>query len=320
MHRLLRLGIALSLLLTPLVLTNQPAGAATGAAAMPPRADGKRITVLVHGFDREADQDCAGGWKSAKDLLVANGWTSVYTFGYYSGDKNCDLKVEGTTDTRIQEVGRQLAWTIYYFWSGNGVAVDIMAHSMGGLVSRAAIEGTRRYGAAVAADALPAVAPLDAQPQEFGATAWPSGWPPYVYIEDIVTLGTPHKGIDSILGGTLCPFTHEQCSDMKAGSGFLSWLGGLKSSAMGTDYTLLGSAYDDTVGDNSSTKGFDSDVSHVALYYKDANGNTISHAEIRTEKTTAYDAKWRNLDSSGRGYYSPPLVQGLYGLFNHMMY
>lgn len=316
MHRLLRLGVALGLVLTTLVLTNQ----AGHAAAAPPRADGKRITVLVHGFDREADQDCAGGWKSAKDLLTANGWTNVYTFGYYNGDKNCDLKVNGTTDTRIQEVGRQLAWTIYYFWSGHGVAVDIMAHSMGGLVSRAAIEGVRRYGAAFAGEAMPELAPLDAQPMELGTTAWPSGWPPYLYIEDIVTLGTPHKGIDSILGGTLCPLTHEQCSDMRAGSGFLSWLGGLKSSAMGTDYTLLGSAYDDTVGDNSSTKGFDSDVSHVALYYKSASGDTISHSEIRTEKSVAYDAKWRNLDSSGRGWYSPPLVQGMYGLYNHMTY
>ncbi|MFI6322427.1 esterase/lipase family protein [Nonomuraea sp. NPDC050556] len=306
MQRLPRLLIALGLLLTSLVATAQPGS----AAAAPPRADGHRITLLVHGFDREADQDCAGGWKSAKDLLLANGWTDVYTFGYYGGDKNCDLKFDGTTDTRIQEVGRQLAWTVYYFYSGRGVAIDIMAHSMGGLVTRAAIEGVRRYGAAVAATDV----------STLSASAWPSGWPPYLYIEDVVTLGTPHKGIDSILGGTLCPFTHEQCSDMKAGSGFLSWLGGLKSSAMGTDYTILGSAYDDTVGDNSSTKGFDSDVSHVALYYKNASGDTISHSEMRTEKSSAYDAKWRNLDSSGRGYYSPPLIQGMYGLYNHMMY
>lgn len=303
MQRLPRLVIALGLLLTSLVATAQPGS----AAAAPGRADGHRITLLVHGFDREADQDCAGGWKSAKDLLLANGWTDVYTFGYYGGDKNCDIKFDGTTDTRIQEVGRQLAWTVYYLYSGRGVAIDIMAHSMGGLVTRAAIEGVRRYGAAVSASSL-------------DASAWPDGWPPYLYIEDVVTLGTPHKGIDSILGGTLCPFTHEQCSDMKAGSGFLSWLGGLKSSAMGTDYTILGSAYDDTVGDNSSTKGFDSDVSHVALYYKNASGDTINHSEMRSEKSSAYDAKWRNLDSSGRGWYSPPLVQGMYGLYNHMQY
>lgn len=308
MHKLRRLGIALILVISAVAFTGQPAHAA------PSRADGKRLTLLVHGFDREADPNCAGGWKSAKDLLVANGWTTVYTFGYYTGATNCDVKVDGTTDTRIQEVGRQLAWTVYYFWSSQNVAIDIMAHSMGGLVSRAAIEGVRRYGAAVSTADLPQVNAL----ADAGIAAWPSGWPPYLYIEDIVTLGTPHKGIDGILEG--CALTHEQCSDMRGGSGFLSWLGGLKSSAMGTDYTLLGSAHDDTVDGESAVKNWDSDVSHAAVYDKASDGDTISHSEMRTEKATAFDAEWRNLDDHGKGWYNPPLVQGMYGLYNHMRY
>ncbi|MGP3955878.1 esterase/lipase family protein [Nonomuraea sp. 3N208] len=308
MHKLRRLGIALILAICAVAVTGQPAHAAPG------RADGKRITVLVHGFDREADVNCAGGWKSAKDLLTANGWTNVYTFGYYTGATNCDVKVDGTTDTRIQEVGRQLAWTVYYYWSGHGVAIDIMAHSMGGLVSRAAIEGVRRYGAAVSAADLPQLASL----ADVGTAAWPSGWPPYLYIEDIVTLGTPHKGISGVLEA--CALTHEQCSDMREGSGFLSWLGGLKSSEMGTDYTLLGSGYDDTVSGESAVKSWDSDVSHAAVYYKASDGDTITHTEMRSEKSTAFDAVWRNLDDSGTGYYNPPLVQGMYGIYNHMLY
>ncbi|WP_345573023.1 hypothetical protein [Nonomuraea rosea] len=295
--------------LSTMVVIGQPAHAAPG------RADGKRVTLLVHGFDREADVNCAGGWSSAKDLLNANGWANVYTFGYYNGATNCDLRVDGTTDTRIQEVGRQLAWTVYYFWSSGGVAIDIMAHSMGGLVSRAAIEGVRRYGVASVSSAdLPQGKSL----ADVSTMAWPSGWPPYLYIEDIVTLATPHKGISGVLEA--CALTHEQCSDMREGSGFLSWLGGLKSSAMGTDYTLLGSGYDDTVSGESAVKSWDNDVSHAAVYYKAADGDTISHTEMRSEKATAFDAVWHNLGDTGTGYYSPPLIQGMYGLYNHMLY
>ncbi|MDR8412535.1 hypothetical protein MTP10_27870 [Nonomuraea sp. 3-1Str] len=311
MHRLLRCGLAA--IMSSVVAAAALAVTAPPASAAPSRGDGQRVTLLVHGFDREADTNCASSWKNARDLLLANGWTDVRTFGYYNKSTNCDIKFNGTTDTRIQEIGRQLAWTVYSSYSSQGVPVDIMAHSMGGLIAKAAIEGVNRYGVAAAAPDIDAVS-MDAQ--SVGATAVPSGWPPYLYIEDIVTLATPHKGIDTALVD-VCSLTHEQCSDMRDGSGFLKWLGAQPPSQMGTDYTFLASSYDDTVAKGSATNG--NTAHHWALYTKNADGGTLSHTAMRTTATGEWQASWGgSKTASGSGStYAPPLVRAMEALFSH---
>ena len=110
MHRLVRSGLSLPLvgvLVAAALIATAPA-----ASAAPAREDGQRVTLLVHGFDREADTNCASSWKDAKNLLNANGWGEVRTFGYYNKATNCDIRYQGTTDSRIQEIGRQFAWTV----------------------------------------------------------------------------------------------------------------------------------------------------------------------------------------------------------------
>src|SRR5437868_1421287 len=144
----------------------------TRVAAPPHRADGKsRPVIFVHGFDREADTNCAAAWKNARIVLRKHHWKArSYTFGYYGRDRNCNMHAKGTTDTRIQDVGAALARRIYKHFTSKGVAVDIVAHSMGGLVAKAAIQGTNKYGG---------------QSRK---------WPSRLYVEDVVTLGTPHLG------------------------------------------------------------------------------------------------------------------------------
>lgn len=312
MQRLIRGGLAAVMVIAALFITAPPALAAPG------RADGNRITVLIHGFDREADTNCSANWTNAKNLLNNNGWANVYTFGYYGGDTNCDVEFAGTTDTRIQEVGRQFAWTAYYFWSGHGVPIDVIAHSMGGLIALAAIEGVNRYGVA-AAEAVPDVSALNVDMQDVGAAAWPSGWPPYLYIEDIVTLGTPHQGASSALVD-VCAITHEQCSDMRPGSGFLSWLGGQPRSQMGTDYTYLGSQGDQSVYPESATNGYSAD--HWADYYPAADGDVLTHTELKNDATSSdFNAWYRNYPAAkAYGSYSPPLVHAMYAIYNHRAY
>lgn len=79
-------------------------------------------------------------------------------------DVNCARKVNGNLDTRIQELGRRLAWDIYKHYSRHGKKVDVVGHSMGGQVIRAAITGVNKYGSS-------------------------SKWPDYLYVEEVVTLG-----------------------------------------------------------------------------------------------------------------------------------
>jgi hypothetical protein len=75
MRRLARSGLALSLV--GAVVAAALIATAPAASAAPARGNGHRVTVMVHGFDREADISCSGAWNSAKNLLNANGWGDV---------------------------------------------------------------------------------------------------------------------------------------------------------------------------------------------------------------------------------------------------
>ncbi|HUR03967.1 MAG TPA: hypothetical protein VM347_15585 [Nonomuraea sp.] len=310
MHRSLRSGLALPLV-GAMIAAALIATAPAASAAAPARGDGHRITLMVHGFDREADTNCASSWKDAKNLLNANGWGDVVTFGYYNKATNCDLRLQGTTDTRIQEIGRQFAWTVYYLYSSHDVAIDVVTHSMGGLVAKAAIEGVNRYGVG---KTPPDLSGLTVDKNNIGATVWPIAWPPYLYIEDMVTISTPHQGIGSALV-TACAITHEQCSDMRPGSGFLSWLGKQPLSQMGTDYTFLASNHDDTVSVDSATNK--RTAHHWALYDKNADGGTLSHTAMRTTSTGEWQASWGGqLSDEGSGSYPAPLLRMMDGLYD----
>jgi triacylglycerol esterase/lipase EstA (alpha/beta hydrolase family) len=266
-------------------------------AAPPRRADGKtRPIILVHGFDREADTNCAAAWRNARIVLKKHAWQArSYTFGYYGRARNCDMHAKGTTDTRIQTVGAALARRIYKHFTSKGVAVDIVAHSMGGLVAKAAIQGTNKYGKT--------------------SLKWPS----HLYVEDVVTLGTPHRGAN-FAGG--CAITHEQCSDMRPrSSGFLKWVGSRPQSQMGTDYTFVTSTGDDTVPQSSATDG------HSGPHwvrYEETRGKEITHSGLRQtgpKPTKLWNATWRNRDGKQHsGKVESPLVHTLAALYRHSGY
>ncbi|MCW2917293.1 MAG: hypothetical protein JWN52_5361 [Actinomycetia bacterium] len=210
-------------------------GAANAAA--PKRKNSNTETIyLVHGIKDPSKvgnagyYNCGDLWSNAKWTLRHEGWKGNFrTFGYYGRDSNCDKKVNGTYNSRIQWVGLQLAWDIYNNYSRHGKSVDVLAHSMGGLVIRAAITGV----------------------QKKAKTQW-GKFPPYLYVEDAVTLSTPHSGTN---WATACLIAdgYEQCSDMRPKSGFLKWLNQNPQSNMGTDWTLIGSSDDDTVTSGSAT-------------------------------------------------------------------
>jgi triacylglycerol esterase/lipase EstA (alpha/beta hydrolase family) len=255
----LRRVLAPLLLALSLVL----AGAlASPASAAPTRNDSQNEAVyFVHGYSKDANSNCAG-WNAAMTKFRSLGWTGAFhTIGYYSGDTNCGVRIASTgTDTSIMELGRLLAWDIYNRHSKYGQSVDVVAHSMGGLVLRAAITGTSR-----------------------GL----SGWPAYIYVEDAVTIGTPHNGASSLLTG-LC--NSVQCAQMRKGSSFLTSLADNAQAAGGTDWTMIGTEDDDTVMVESATTE-SGGAGHYVWYY---SGQGLEHTVEPGNVSGTYRNRYMN--------------------------
>jgi hypothetical protein len=159
-----------------------------------------------------------------------------WTYCYYSTDTGCDLLSLGDRNRSVKDVGADLAWEIYDHYSKYNVAVDVVGHSMGGLVARAALTGVSRGDPA---------------------------FPPYLYVEDVVTLSSPHRGAPS---ASLCLF--QQCVDMRAGSAFHNWLFDAPQGASGTDWTVI---------------GFDDDLTMPVWSSVPDNMTAVSHKHISAE-------------------------------------
>jgi hypothetical protein len=162
------------------------------------------------------------------------------TVAFYYRDKHCNTNISlngspakrhrvvargahkrgsHTSNAPIAHLAYHLAWNIYDTYSKQGRPVDVIAHSMGGLIIRYAVAATQRH--------------------EFD-------FPPYLLVEDVVTMGTPHGG----LRGDIPQDISEEVNEMTPGSKLLK---GLERNAWnpqardGTDWLTMGSAADDTV-------------------------------------------------------------------------
>jgi triacylglycerol esterase/lipase EstA (alpha/beta hydrolase family) len=130
-----------------------------------------RPILFIHGFNPFGlGEDCKDDWAIMETALRAQGFTGpMSTLGYYFDDPNCDVMTSphGSILTPIQDLAKDLAWSIYNSYSSQGVSVDVVAHSMGGLMTRYAL-----YRIAV------------------GDTSYP----PFLKIAHVATLGTPYTG------------------------------------------------------------------------------------------------------------------------------
>ena len=206
------------------------------AQAAPARTDNNTNAVyFVHGFTTAAAHNCQEAWGPAMAGLAARGWRGpLRSWGYYAGNTGCTSNYPGGVGTPISEAGRQLAWHLYDQHTSRGEKVDVVAHSMGGLVVRAALHGVSTRA---------------------------SGFPDRLYVEDVVTLSTPHQGTHWAYGCVV----YRQCRDMLPGSAFLRSLGQGPQSSIGTDWTLIGADDDDTVTTGSAT-GMTANVGHRIEY------------------------------------------------------
>lgn len=280
-----RLVSVLLAVLTTLAISGATAAAASSgntpgkAAAAPARDDSTNEPVyFLKGYlgasSDATGTDCLDGWRPARDLMRNEGWSGpLHLVGYYKGDINCDVEIAaGDKNVSIKELGRLLAWDIYDNYSKNGQSVDLIGHSMGGLIAQAAITGVEQK--------------LE-------------GWPDYIYVEDAVTIAAPHRGLTFAYFCGLFERT-QQCRDMRPGSDFLDWAGNNPQSARGTDWTLIGSA-DDQYAYRSSLGMTQAD--HKVRYW--AGNEGWNHANINEQITGTFTMQYRNQPGTGLWEYDP---------------
>src|SRR5215472_7002062 len=124
------------------------------------------VTLFIHGFgqgafhatlndagqlatltmDNQVDCSDAHYWGTLPNYLRKLGYTGVFIkLAWYQNAVNCDdnLHKYGSYDEKRSwvDVGAALANYIYSNFTSKGIPVDIVAHSMGGVVARSAIWG-----------------------------------------------------------------------------------------------------------------------------------------------------------------------------------
>jgi pimeloyl-ACP methyl ester carboxylesterase len=242
-----------------------PVGAAGSAPPAAKAAPGEIPVLFVHGFDENSGKDCEDTFGEALGYFEASGRdrSSLVTVGYYSGDDRCDVDVTDDptdNDTRIKHIAAAFANHLYDQYTRQGQSVDIVAHSMGGLVTRVALLGS--------------------------AKGW-DGFPSEpILVDDVVTLATPHQGVRCEEDeGEDCPHS-DQWRSMDPDSTFMQVLHSPSHRldeewAAPYDWTFVGSAEDGVVSYGSAidkTRPAD----HKFGYQGGDQEGTISHSAVRT--------------------------------------
>jgi pimeloyl-ACP methyl ester carboxylesterase len=241
------------------------ATAALGLAVGAPAASAADAQLLlVHGHGDSADgKDCNGStWENALRYYQDAGGrerSSMTTIGYYPGDKGrCDAMIgdgKASNARPIQDIARDLAIYIDREYTSKGRPVNVIGHSMGGLIARVALLGS--------------------------AQGW-EGFPSKLDVDNVVTLSTPHQGVANPSADD-----DRQSQQMQPGSAFIDRLhengSGLGDDwADGTDWSLVGSHEDTTVEhDSGIDKGNFADQKYG---YQDDSGDAgeVDHGAVRT--------------------------------------
>jgi hypothetical protein len=240
-----------------------------GLAALPAAATAKdlnRPLILVHGHEADSGVSCNSTWKDLMAHYRFYGYKGPFhPVRYYTGDTTCsDYFGTGssprisssTSDTPIGTVANSFAWYVYNNFSSRGVAVNVLAHSMGGLIVRYAIDHVQKQY---------------------------SGWPPYIVAPSVVTFGTPHNGIEMgpFFAGCRASGDSHQCRQMDKSSSFIEYLRSNARNpqgAFGTWWSLAGSHADDTVDEGSA---IDMSVKYKMRW---ASGTSIEHSDFMHER------------------------------------
>ena len=211
-------------LLIALALAAMPAQAATHSKG--------NVTLFVHGFGagnvgwNPADRtltlantvDCSGYWGELPSLMRQQGYTGQFIFiSWYQNASNCDVNLHnwGTYDETLSwvDVGAALSQYIYKNFTSKGIPVDIVSHSMGGMVTRSAI-----YGASGKAPPFCYLTICDS-------------WSPPIDVGTAITAGSPHAGSNTSIVNICANLASNQriCKETLPGSNSETWINGTDS-------------------------------------------------------------------------------------------
>ncbi|HJQ43003.1 MAG TPA: hypothetical protein VJ831_07960 [Jatrophihabitantaceae bacterium] len=210
---LLLAGVAM---LTTVVARPQVSVAATRDAMAP--------LVVVHGY---SDLSCPGF-----DVQTAMAGPALFAWNhgeymrpfvpisYYTCDFN-GVDITGghraTANTDLRVVAKQLAWWVHDNYTVRGHTVELIGHSMGGLIIRYAL---------------------------FKVATHTTGWPSTLLVQDAIGVSTPNAGM--VMG---CPTM--QCTQLSIGSALVKELAVPAAQnpqgTGGTDWTMIGGSSCDVV-------------------------------------------------------------------------
>lgn len=234
--------------------------------------------IFVHGYNNSLGCPSVDEtmWNNLKADLVEDGWTGPKrAIGFYSCDKNvaandwidthgshsvyyatspcspvCSTHEYGTSghlshnrNTDLRHLAYHLAWFIYDNYSKFGQNVQIVAHSMGGLIVRWMLYA-----------------------EQNNATIGQGVFPPVLYVQDIYTVSTMHNGVFyAFLGSTW------EAQQMQSGSSFITAINATSSgrnpqATGGTDWTTMGNYPADSDLVVSDTSAVHMDGGHKLLY------------------------------------------------------
>ena len=234
---------------------------ALGATGCEPRASRKDRTILfVHGWQAfGSGTDCKGTFGALEANLKAQGFTGkMITVGYYDSDTNCDVNLRnwGSIDnsTSWKDLGKAFSKYVHDTFSAKNQPVDVVSHSMGGLIVRGAVQG---------------------------AQAKDSGFSQPLMVEDVATLAAPFAG--AAWYSNLCLWG--QCAGLKPGASDIKWLATNPNpqGSGGTEWTAFGSTNDDVVPWDSALSIGVPDaqkVKYSSLEHSDYMGNGTCQARV----------------------------------------
>lgn len=293
--------------------------------------------ILLHGFSVSSAQNCNTStmWGTVESYFASNGYPKTVSLGFYNKDTNCSASIrgesshcsgwydsggnDGTVNEDIRHVTCLLAWYIWDHYTSNGVTVAVVAHSMGGILIRQAMNDT----------------PYVVQ------------FPPYLMVSDVATVATPHQGLDTGAAGVFellgCPGNCLQVDQMQANNPLMSnmnsttFRGGFARNPQGyggTDWTTLGSNNDTLVAEwcvGGARLGAPSSVNNLGLcglmpgatHFVVYPGPTPSynHGDYLTDANTSWNADMCYSDNNGGVWYcSTGMVHAITEMYYAVLY
>ena len=225
---------------------------------------------FVHGYEPNGAVDCGAYWDDARREFHEQGWRGpLRTIGFYAGDTNCDVTVgedlQVSTDTSITRIAATFARHVHRTHTRAGEPVDIVAHSMGGIIARVALLGAAQ------------------------------GWPGYpngkLRVGTVTTLGTPHGGLACDLRPEFC--VHDQLRQQAPGSDLVGVLHARPNHldrpwTRDTKWHFIGTDEDELVDTDSAVHaGFPADGRYR---YLRGGGVPLTHPAFHTAREGTYRA------------------------------